>query len=79
MTDFPARSHPAFHTLAQNRWDFAFGYLHTMTIVHTGTDRLQAVLDALGDRKAARAALLDLIEDLYALGPWVNWLSHGKC
>ena len=63
MSERPALA-PALEMLMLSRWDAAFGWLCGRSNCSVGC--MQSVLDAIGDRKTARKAILALIEDLYA-------------
>jgi hypothetical protein len=58
----------ALQTLLQSRWDDAFGSLFAPTEHFVGKDRLQPLLDALGDRGVVQEKIRALIEMLYEAG-----------
>lgn len=64
----PTYKHPALQSLMFNRWDDAFGNLHGLSSGLLGMKRSQALLDAVGDRRAIQAEIRDVIETLYADG-----------
>jgi ATP-dependent Lon protease len=70
--------HPAFEALLASRWADAFGCLLARTEPTVGQARAQALLDALGDRNDARAAIQSLIDHLYIVAtPSAGALALG--
>jgi hypothetical protein len=63
-----AERHPALDILSFGRWDDAFGALHVRVDRMLGEDRAQRLFDVIADRKAIKAEISDLIEELYAIG-----------
>ena len=66
MSERPAYGHPAIELLTMPRWDAACAWLLAKTTDMAPRWRLDEVMAKFADRKAVRAAILSLIEDLYA-------------
>jgi ATP-dependent Lon protease len=66
MSERPALAHPALEMLKFDRWDTACAWLHGKTTDMAPRWRLDGVMAMVADRKAVRAVILLLIEDLYA-------------
>lgn len=60
--------HPALRILMLKSWDDACAHLWSASERLLDETRLAAVIDASDDRKRARAAILSVVDDLYASG-----------
>jgi ATP-dependent Lon protease len=64
----PANDHPAISLLSCDRWDDAFGWLHSASADLLGPQRCEAMLDALRDRVAVQTEIQEAVEYLYSIG-----------